>query len=51
MVFEHKMQKINNFMYFSSKYSFSCGIAHVLSNVTEDVNGRLSIQTETKDQE
>jgi hypothetical protein len=39
------------FMYFLSKYSFSCGIAHVLSTATEDVNGRLSIQAETKDQE
>lgn len=39
------------FMYFSFKYAFSCGVAHVLSTATEDVNGRLSIQAEPKDQE
>ena len=39
------------FMYFSSKYAFSCGIAHVLSTATEDVNGRLSIQAEPKENE
>ncbi len=39
------------FMYFSSRYSFRCGIANVLAGVTEDVNGRLSIKAELKDKE
>ena len=38
-------------MYFSSKYSFRCGIAHVLAEATPDVNGRLSIRAELKDEE
>tara|TARA_B100001093_G_scaffold454094_1_gene463189 strand:+ start:1195 stop:1467 length:273 start_codon:yes stop_codon:yes gene_type:complete len=36
-------------MYFSSKYSFNCGIAHVLCEATEDVNGRLMLPAELKD--
>ena len=36
-------------MYFSSKYSFRCGVAHVLAGATADVNGRLSIRAELKD--
>jgi hypothetical protein len=39
------------FMYFSSRYSFRCGIANVLAGATEDVNGRLSIKAELKDKE
>ena len=38
-------------MYFSSKYSFRCGIAHVLAGATADVDGRLSIRAELKDKE
>lgn len=38
-------------MYFSSKYSFRCGIAHVLAEVTADDNGQLSIRAELKDKE
>jgi hypothetical protein len=38
-------------MYFSSKYSFRCGIAHVLAEAIDDTDGKLQIRAETEDKE
>ena len=39
------------FMYFSSKYSFKCGVAHVIAETLDDVDGKLQIRVETEDKE
>ena len=39
------------FMYFSSKYSFRCGVAHVIADAIEDTDGKLQIRIETEDEQ
>jgi len=39
------------FMYFSTRYSFRCGVAHVLAEATEDTEGKLFISAEIKEKD